>query len=463
MKRQILLQGIIENFNLCAQTFQKKSNGICNELFSLFRAEESIEDIRMHFSKIYYNNFILLFKYTAHCGFTTINSILECLVYFEKTQDATGYPLACVLDYLDADTLDCLAIPCISNGTAMKQAFEMLGNTILCYWENICELSYSPEKKKELDAKFTKEILTAFKKDTADEEDLQRYKTIFYDWFTARAVSPAYIDFMTGRYPAAVKKFRKMKNKNGYENRIMALMAQAGAGKKHIPASVYDNLTKYNAFGVPKANAKEFAAIFLPAFLWTLVWAVPFGLVFFLFYFLEQKGALYLMGPLAMAPSIFLPSFLMGLASSYFTRHQAFRRLFKKDYQAFSEMDSIENGKSSDRFMKGFTSLLLAGGFIFTVLTVRCNLKFEADGFIDNTKFFSMQGIYYSYSDIDRLYYKASRQNGSGEKMNFPSYAIVLKNGKEIDFYEWETAADTEHTLLPLLKTKGVTVEKETK
>ena len=96
-----------------------------------------------------------------------------------------------------------------------------------------------------------------------------------------------------------------------------------------------------------------------------------------------------------------------------------------------------------------------------TVLFTRFGVNFLEDGFVDNTKFFSVSGQYYQYDDIERVYYMPNRVNGFGETIEYPSYVIVLKDGREIDLYEYDEIEKYEGPLLGHLKKKGVSVEKE--
>ena len=96
----------------------------------------------------------------------------------------------------------------------------------------------------------------------------------------------------------------------------------------------------------------------------------------------------------------------------------------------------------------------------FLLLISKWNINFTKNGFIDNSNFFSVIGDAYSYRDVEKVYYKPSRINDFGDKLDFPSYVMVLKNGKEIDFYELDELERYEYELLKFLQKNGVKVEK---
>ncbi len=123
-------------------------------------------------------------------------------------------------------------------------------------------------------------------------------------------------------------------------------------------------------------------------------------------------------------------------------------------------MDAIQNSAKSDRLMKRFVFICFALSVAMMFLVVKWNLNFTDTGFIDNTKFFDVKGVFYEYDDIKEVYYKAERTNDFGDTLEYPSYVIVLKNGKEFDLYDFEDIEQTEEKLIPILSKKGITIKK---
>ena len=93
------------------------------------------------------------------------------------------------------------------------------------------------------------------------------------------------------------------------------------------------------------------------------------------------------------------------------------------------------------------------------MLLAKWNINFLPDGFVDNSRFFSFKGEYYSYNEIERVYYKPDRVNDFGDTLDFPSYVIEIKNGKEIDLYEHGEISDYEKELIDFLNEKGVKID----
>ena len=144
---------------------------------------------------------------------------------------------------------------------------------------------------------------------------------------------------------------------------------------------------------------------------------------------------------------------------SYFTRFKFYKLLFPKDYERYCAIDQVQNGEGADKLMKGFLTVIVVCAVAGSILLAKWNVNFKEYGFVDNTKFLSLVGEYHDYEEIDRIYYKADRINGFGEKLDFPSYVIVLKNGKEIDLYEHDEIEEYKDTLIKTLKEKGVRID----
>lgn len=83
--------------------------------------------------------------------------------------------------------------------------------------------------------------------------------------------------------------------------------------------------------------------------------------------------------------------------------------------------------------MKAPAIILAIGSLVFLFLTVHQNIRLTQDGFYDNTNFWTIQGEFYRYSDIDRLQFREKTPNGYGDFRNVPSYVILLKSRKAID------------------------------
>lgn len=165
------------------------------------------------------------------------------------------------------------------------------------------------------------------------------------------------------------------------------------------------------------------------------------------------------MGPEYNFPFCLCAGFFTAIAVSYFTRFKFYKLFNKKGYEKYEKLSSMQNGKGADSFMKGFAYVIFCVSIVLSVLLCKWNINFTENGVIDNTKFLSLRGEYYTYEEIERVYYLPERTNDFGDVLEFPSYVMVA-DGKEIDFYEFADIEDYEKELLPFLQEKGIKIEK---
>jgi len=454
MTRSDILLSIHDQFDRCAEAFCQSTGGNRFETDSSYKGEEKPENLRYRSAKIFYDTFALGFRFTAHGTMSIVNSILECLVYTDRTDEAIGIPLHFVVDFCDEDISTPLTIPLISSPDAMTEAFDCLGGVLNKLFETIRDLSFDSYRCESLAVFYIEELYRLY--------GIKDYNEVWlsdsdYSFLTLRFTSDAYICYLKGERDKAIKKLEKAPVLCGYEKRLLRLWKSDSGIGEAIPTVRY-NAQLYNTSGVQKSEGKEFLATFLSWLVITPVASVLFVGLYFLLMHLEGIDSVYLMGPIYSFPMSFFFAFLTGIAASYFCRHFAYKLLFRKSYERYCEMDSIQNGGGADKLMHVFLWLIVLAGIAGCILFTKWNLNFKEDGFVDNTSFFSVKGTYYSYSDIDHIYYKPDRINDFGEKLDNPSYVIVMNDGREIDLYEYDNTATCEKKILTHLISQGVSI-----
>lgn len=460
MNREERLQLLFAQFDKSAKQFSEDTKAVFCDISSVYKKEETPEDLKLRTAKIYYNSFIVKFVYTAHGMMSVVNSILECRVCFDKIKESMEIPLPMVTDYCDIDIASPLCIPFITNDGGMQQAFDSIGNTVKSLLPLFSDISYDPVYKEKIVSAFEKEVSSIFKMEM-DSETSEVYGEILYNFFRTRFTGEAFINYINGNCPKAVKQLGKIKNPTGYEKRVMRLWSDEKKTETSALSMIEENAEKYNEIGVPKANLKEFTSLFVS---WILLTPIPSAIyigIYFLLFWIEGRDSVYLMGPMYNLPFCILGGFITAIATSYFTRFRFYKWLFKKDYEKYCEMDHIQNGGGSDRLMKGFFVVLVIVSILGCGLFERWNLNFLADGFVDNSTFLSLQGDYHAYSEVERVYYKPDRVNDFDVTLEIPSYVLVLKDGTEIDFYDLDDVSNYEVVLLDHLRDNGIKIENE--
>ena len=458
MNRKERTTAIIQAFDSCAASFCERTEGIFFELASQYKSGEEIEDLKYRRAYVFYHSFLVEFKYTTHAPLGVVNSILECMIHTNKNKEGIAIPFALFLDYIDIGTTQPLSVPGVLDSEGMKEAFDLIGGVLELHMREIAEALKERDK---IECAFFDEA-SAVLNTKIDEFNAEFYiNDGFYSFFTLRFCSSAFINYIKGDTKTAIKQLRKIKKKIGYETRTLMLWERGETVELSGLSKLQEGLEPYNKSGIVSVNKKETVAMFLSWLVLTVLFSAGYLTLFFLLYAVENANAVYLMGPIYNAPYCILAAFITSIAASYFARFRFYKWLFPKDYEKYCAADQVNNGKGGDKLIKGMLVVLVICSLAGTVLFTRFGVKFLEDGFVDNTKFFSVSGQYYQYDDIERVYYMPNRVNGFGETIEYSSYVIVLKDGREIDLYEYDEIEKYEGPLLGHLKKKGVSVEKE--
>lgn len=454
MDRKELLEEIYTQFDLCAQQFCADTNGHFCALSREYSGECLAENLKYCFAKITYHSHVIKFIYTAHSIMGVVNSVLGCSVCFGKAEDSVEIPLPLLTDYCDLDVSSPMFVPLITNGASMVQAFSCLEDTLRQLISLLERISHDETSKTKILSAYAEEISAIFDLDEVESVNNQPV----YDFFTLRFTTEAFLNALKGKYGKAVKQLKKVKEPTGYETRLLRLWQAGEYGKTVELSLIVQNAELYNSVGVQKADLKEFSVLFVSWLMMTPVISAVYLVLFYLLVCMEGRGSVYLMGPSYNYPICILFGFVTAIVASYFTRHRFYKLLHKKDYERYREMDAIQNHGGSDRLMRVVLTLVVVICIFGAGLMARWNLNFLADGFADNTKFLSFRGEYYSYSEIESVDYKADRVNGFGEILDYPSYVLQMKDGREIDLYEYGEISDYEGILLELFEEQGVKI-----
>ena len=441
----------------CAKEFAQRCGGAYVELDSQYKGDEDPENLQYRRAYLTYPSFRVEFRYTAHGPLSIVNSILACMVHTDKNENGPSIPLPMLLDYCTVGEAFPLYIPGIMDEEGMREAFALIGGVLEKNLPMLAEtLGREDGRERVLTAYYSE--LSALYKTVIDENSVEQYCD--GDYFTLRFCSAAFINYIAGNTETAIKQLRKTKKKLGYEKRVLALWSADGEAGAVCPDSVRRGAKAYGKSGVAGGDKREFAAMFLSWLFLTALFSIPYVGLFFLRLAIESRGTVYLMGPMYKLPDCFFAALLTAIPASYFTRFGFYRRLFPKHYEQYSAAEQVNNGKGSDRLIKGFLHVIVVCSLAGTVLFAGWGIRFQEDGFVDNTDFFLPFGTHYEYADIERVYYKPDRVNAFGETLDYPSYVLKLKNGEEIDLYEYDDIENYEGVLLDFLAEQGVLVER---
>lgn len=457
MDRAKRLGDIIKQFDSSAKQFSRETGGLFCEISSQYKGPEKLDNLKYRFAKIYYHSFIVEFIYTSHGFMGITNSILGCSIYLDKREDIVGIPLQLASDYCDVNIDAPLCIPLITNSEGMQQAFGCILNSLKMMLPIFKDVSCHCEAVSKIWNTFTGEMKSVFDIDIS-EDDPEMIRDLCHDMLTLRFSSDAFISYIKGNTKAAIKRLKKIKKLTGYEKRMIELWSMQKSEPSWNLSVITKNAQSYNDKGVPKANFREFTTLFLSWMILTPVISVIYIALYFFFVYLEGRHSLYLMGPVYNFPFCIVFGFVTSIAVSYFTRRRFYKWFHKKDYDRFCEMDDIQNGAGSDKLMKGFLVVLVTVSVAALIFLAKWNLNFKADGFVDNSSFFSLNGQFHAYSEVQYIYYKPDRINGLNVTLSNPSYVMVLRDGTQIDFYDFDEITNYENELLEYLSQEGIEI-----
>ena len=456
MNQNEMISNLLVQFEKSAQAFCEENNGIFFQFSEEYKGAELPQNLKQKTAKVFFNAFVVEFVYTAHGFMGTVNSILSCNVYLDKAENSVGIPLPMMSDYCGMDVCEPLCIPFITNAMAMEQAFCCLSTVLHSILPQIAKICVDAVLLEQVRGKFCTEFYSIFEVDLFDLV-LEQQRRILSDFLVNRFYCGAFLHALRGNYTKAAKELEKIKVLTGYEKRMLMLWRRKCESNADLSA-VKQNAQAFSVTGTSKTERREFAAAFVgwitmcPAF--SAVYLALYALVVWII----GWNSVYLMGAMYNFPYCIMAGFVTAIGASYFTRFFFYKRLFKKTYVQYCEMEGIRNLNSDHKVMRGFLTILIVASLALTVLMANWNLNFLQDGFMDNTKFLSLQGEYHSYSEIEYVYYKPNRVNGHGETLEYPSYVIVLKDGQEIDLYEHGEISDYSEQLLDFFREKGIEI-----
>ena len=455
MERRERLNSIFDEFDRQAEAFCADLGGLDCEIMPFYKGEPLPENLTLRVAEIITKAYIIEFRYTAHGSLDTVHSILDCAVCFGKSGDKLRMPLQFISDFCDEDIAEPMCIPYISDSVGMAQAFSAIRETVEHFLPKITEICGDGEKKQAIEDYFYAE----YEKLTGDVTHSPSAVAYFSGWLAVRfSVGPHWFS-LKGKPAKALKKYNKFEKTFSYEDRL-AKQWQAGktADREKIPA-IADNMEWFNDKGLPKSDGKEVLAMFLSSFVIAIPASAVYIGLYFLLYLIQIRGAVYTPSPLNY-PICLVLGWLTGIAISYFTRFFFYRVVNKKIYERLKEQDHILNGGGSDRIMKGVAIVAVTACILMIAVLARWDLNFKKDGFIEHRSFTPIRGTYYSYDEIDHVRYVPDRVNGYGETLDRPSYALVMKDGTEIDLYTSDSFEHYEGPLLDYLESRGVAVER---
>ncbi len=263
--------------------------------------------------------------------------------------------------------------------------------------------------------------------------------------------SPEYGHFVLGNTDEAIAAYEKIDKKGellSYDKKLLAfLKTPAARGYQPLPRSCM-SVGEHSGYGIvsSKRQNKELLRN-------TIVCYIPLAILFCSVMAIIQysltAGSLINIGP------VWLFGLVCALLCSIFIgisfRRVIVKFLDKENAEQYLMLDEMINSRKINIFVN-------VASVFFVMLSLFAAVSFSATCpavYEDRVSYSETPFVYedYYYKDIDEIYYIESRYNAFGDKIDYPSYVLVMKDRRGFDFYwtEFENE-DIKKTVLPILK-----------
>lgn len=391
-------------------------------------------------------------------------SVLECRVWFSKSNRQLYYTMYELMEMADPDNFQCFLYPYIENAQRMQICFQALAEALTRYLPRLLQIASDEALCTQLSCRLEENIRTNWDKELFDvspeieqprrEEIITNRVEMYRDWERKRFCDQGYCAFLNGDYKRAASFYTKQKKMMPYEQRLLAFFGSIPDGEHYqaLPVGA-GTLTDV------KLSSKGRAGL-LPLIVSGVVLTVLFFFVYAGVYYaalgLLNLGALYVTGTgLYHTIPLVLPALLTGVSLAFLLRKQVYRLVYKKRAQNLLEYDAILNTGSAFRFLGVLTVIAAAVSLLFTVMIAGNNIAFTDSGVTNPSVRGAQQGGTIAYEEIKNVQILAALYP-DGEEYN--KFALMTKDNGGLELSDYITYTEFEQELLPILKEKNIPV-----
>ena len=409
-------------------------------------------------ASIVFDTFTLKLEYKINVSMLIPKSIIEIRFMFEDGKLPVEYSIYDLFNIIDLKNFKCYTFASVTSEKKVIEIIKKLIKVFLKYRNKIEELSTNLDKIATLEQDIKEKIKLILNEDVFDTRDafyLMNMLEIYYALDVARFTSESYdgyICYLKGNYKKAIKKYSKLKEKvTKYEKRLIEYMKD-NAEKENISQDMNTTI---------EANSlKNTKMVLIPMFIgWivlTPVWCVVYYIIFKIAFEIFTRGTIYSGGSEVFM--LFMPAFITAIINSYFIRKFVYKILYKKDYDKIIALDEIEN-KHIDGFMSKLFQFIIASCIVTTILMANTNISFYEEYFNNNLEFTKLKGENISYMDVNSVYKAYARINDFGQTIEYPTYVIVLNDGRKIDLYFDMDFEEVKKNIIPIFENKNIEIK----
>ncbi|MBQ8043492.1 MAG: hypothetical protein IJ272_05010 [Clostridia bacterium] len=454
--KEDLIKVLVEKFKTATEKYSNELEGVvnykCEEFFRKNNPEKGYHSID---ANIIFKNFVLKLEYKINISALIPKSTIEMRFMLENGKLPVEFSIYDLLNIMDENNFKCYTFGYVTSESKLEQVLKYLVDTFKQYKAQIEEISENSDKIATLERDVEDKIKIFLNEDIFKSRDafyLMHMLELYYVIDVSRFTMDSYIDYTTGKYKRAIKRYGKLKDKlTSYEKRLVEYIKTT-----EVQKPVEDNMNTL----VEAKNLKNIKTELLPMYLsWiilTPMWCIIYYLVYYIALYFLSKNAIYITGSWAYA--IFLPAFMTAIINSYFTRNTTYKLLFKKKYNEIKALDEIENGGKIESVMSKLFQFIIAIGLVFSILAANTNISFYDEYFKNNLEFLNIKGTSYNYQDVECVYKADGIINDFGQVVNNPTYVIILKGGEKINLYYDVEFEDIKENIIPIFEGHNIEI-----
>ena len=250
--------------------------------------------------------------------------------------------------------------------------------------------------------------------------------------------------YLLGDRQRAKEQLKKQKHLLAYDrDLIQFLSSRESSGFRPIP----DDCFAIRDMRSVSRGLEDGGTLFLSMLLCYPVFAAIACLLMGVLQLLHSSGTLCWFGP-AWYEGLLLggiPVVFGGIA----LRRLVMPILNRKNSKMQLDFDDVINGTGWDRFTTGIFLLAVIASLVCSFSWAgECLQLYEDHG--------KVEGEVFVYEDVEAIYYISARYNSDGDRIERPSYVIVLTDGTQIDFNKYADAQKTADEALPIFLSLGL-------
>lgn len=454
--KEDLIKRLVDSFKQEAEKYSNELNGVvnfnCEDFFKKNNPEKGYHSVD---ASIIFKEFTLKLEYKVNVSMLIPKSTVEIRFMFENGKLPVEYSIYDLFNIIDKNNFNCYTFPYVTSESKMKEVLKYLVDTFSKYRDKIEELAIDKQKIEKLEQDIKDKIDVLLNEKVFESRDafyLMHMLELYYTIDISRFTTECYLDYTSGKYKKAIKKYSKLGNKiTIYEQRLVEHMKSSD-----IITPMEAELNTFNEARKLKNAKMELLPMFISWLVLTPFWCIVYDILFYIALYFLSKEAIYIGG--ADAFMLFMPAFTTAIINSFFIRKIVYKIFFKKNYNKIIALDEIENsGKVTNMMLKLF-QFTIAMGIVFSILIANTNIAFYEDNFKNNLDFLNIEGETISYQDVESVYKTNKIKNNFGQIVNKSTYVIVLKDERKINLYYHMQLEDIEENIIPIFKNHNIEI-----